>query len=396
MKAFLNKMKGALALALSMSLFSNTIFAAEPLSAEAQGVKSVPQTEVSAEEIAALALPQMTMEEALKRAKKHNTSLRDIADQIEMMQDADEKIYDRVGSVNIPNYDYKKWTNAGWHALVSSVFQLDNGIKQARLGEEVANVGVEASVKGAFTGIVLLEDGLELSKQSAALAKTALQQGQRKYELGILSAYELEKLEIAAKQAQDTVAVTEAQLEQQYISFNHLIGENADTRYDFVYAVDFTPFEMSQTLDQYVTDKTKNDVSVKIQELAVEQAKFTQNYRSEADSGDDDADELNYDKAKRNLKTTKETMETNIRNQYLSIKNLETQYASAQADVAKAQTDYRSAQVNLQAGNVTKMVVDQAEMGVTAAENALKKLVYEHDLKVFQFENPSILSAAGA
>lgn len=395
MKAFLYKMKGALALALSMSLFSSTIFAAEPLSAEQQGVQAAPLQELTAEEVAALALPQLTMEEALKKAKKHSSSLRDLADTLEYMQDADEKIYDRVGAVSIPSYDYKRWTNDVWYKLVSGVFALDNGIKQTKLGEQVANLGVEAAVKGYFMQIVLMEDGLELAKQKAEMDKIAYQQGQTKHRLGLLSTYELDKLQIAAQQAQDTVTNTEAALEQQYISFNSLIGENADKRFDFVYDVEFTPFTMNQTLDQYVNDKTKNDISIQIQELKVEDAKFTSNYRSESDSGDTaDKDKLSYDQQKRALKTAKENLEKEIRNAYLDIQQLETKYASAQADLKKAQADYRAVQVNLQAGNVTKTTVQQAKMGVTAAENALKQLAYQHDMKVFQFKNPSMLTAA--
>ncbi len=395
MKTFLYKAKGALALALSMSLFSSTIFAAEPLSAEQQGVQSVPLQELTAEEVAALALPQLTVEEALKKAKKHSSSLKDLADTLEYMQDADEKIYDWVGAVSIPSYEYKRWTNDAWYTLVSNVFALDNGIKQTKLGEQVANLGIEAAVKGYFIQIVLMEDGLELAKQKAELEKIAYQQGQTKYRLGLLSTYELDKLQIAAQQAQDTVTNTEAALEQQYISFNSLIGENADKRFDFVYDVEFTPFTMDQTLDQYVNDKTKNDISIQIQELKLEQAKFTSNYRAESDSGTTaDNDKLNYDKAKRDLKTAKENLEKEIRNAYLDIQQFETKYASAQADLRNAQANYRAVQVNLQAGRVTKTTVQQAKMGVTAAENALKQLVYQHDMQVFQFKNPSMLTMA--
>ena len=387
MKAFLYKMKGALALALSMSLFSSTIFAAEPLSAEQQGVQAAPLQELTAEEVAALALPQLTVEEALKKAKKYNANLRDLADTIDSLQEADEKLYDRVGTANIPSYDYKRWVSSQAYTIFSNMFTLSNLLQQSKLGEEAASLGVEALIRGSFVSIVLTEDGLELAKQKAELEKIAYQQGQTKHRLGLLSTYELDKLQVAAQQAQATVETTQADLEQQYISFNNLIGENADKRFDFVYDVEFTPFTMNQTLDQYVNDKTKNDISIQIQELKVDDAKFTNNFRSELDTGATaDNDELSYDKAKRALKTAKENLEKEIRNAYLDIQQYETKYASAQADLKKAQADYRAVQVNLQAGRVTKTTVQQAKMGVTAAENALKQLAYQHDMQVFRFK----------
>jgi outer membrane protein TolC len=76
---------------------------------------------------------------------------------------------------------------------------------------------------------------------------------------------------------------------------------------------------------------------------------------------------------------------------------METMYASAQADLNKAQANYRVAQVNLQAGNVTKTTVEQAEMGVISAQNALNEIVHNYNMLVYTFENPTLLSnAAGA
>ena len=106
---------------------------------------------------------------------------------------------------------------------------------------------------------------------------------------------------------------------------------------------------------------------------------------------------MTYDSAKRALKTAKEDKELLIRNTYLQLGQMETMYASAQADLNKAQANYRVAQVNLQAGNVTKTTVEQAEMGVISAQNALNEIVHNYNMLVYTFENPSLLStAAGA
>ena len=100
---------------------------------------------------------------------------------------------------------------------------------------------------------------------------------------------------------------------------------------------------------------------------------------------------MTYTQEKRALETAREEKETLIRNTYLQIKSLETEYASAQADLKKAQADYRVAELSLQTGAVTKTAVEGAAMGVTQAENALKALVYEHDMLVYKFQNPSML-----
>ena len=392
MKAILYKAKGALALALAMSLCSTQVFAAEALSAEQQGVQVAPVVEKTEEEVAPL--PTLTYEEALAKAKKHSPDLRDIQDTADFLQETKEDLWDS-GYFNIPTYDYQKWVNDGWWAVTSAAFQTDMGMQQNSIGRELTELALEVTVKSYFTTILSDLDNLELVQVNADMQKKLYQQGQKKYSLGLLSKYNLDQLEIAAKQAQDTVDQLEAKLEQEYIKLNNLMGEKTDQRFTFVYDVAYEPYEMTQTMDQYINDKTSNDLNIQLAELKLESAKFSKNYLKESSNGSEqNQNDLTYDQAKRALKTAKEDKALAIHNAYLQIQQLETAYTSAQADLTKAQADYRAVQVNYQAGNVTKTAVEQAEMGVLKAEIALRQNAYNHDMLVFTFENPSLLGSS--
>lgn len=392
MKAILYKAKGALALALAMSLCSTQVFAAEALSAEQQGVQVAPVVEKTEEEVAPL--PTLTYEEALAKAKKHSPDLRDIQDTADFLQETKEDLWDS-GYFNIPTYDYQKWVNDGWWAVTSAAFQTDLGMQQNSIGCKLTELALEVTVKSYFTTILSDLDNLELVQTNANMQKKLYQQGQTKYRLGLLSKYNLDQLEIAANQAQDTVKQLEAKLEQEYIKLNNLMGEKSDQRFTFVYDVSYEPYKMNQTMDQYINDKTNNDLTIQLAELKLESAKFGKNYLKEStNSSEQNQNDLTYDQAKRALKTAKEDKALAIRNAYLQIQQLETAYASAQADLTKAQADYRAVQVNYQAGNVTKTAVEQAQMGVLKAEIALRQNAYNHDMLVFTFENPSLLGSS--
>ncbi len=392
MKAILYKAKGALALALAMSLCSTQVFAAEALSAEQQGVQVAPVVEKTEEEVAPL--PTLTYEEALAKAKKHSPDLRDIQDTADFLQETKEDLWDS-GYFNIPTYDYQKWVNDGWWAVTSAAFQTDLGMQQNSIGRKLTELALEVTVKSYFTTILSDLDNLELVQTNANMQKKLYQQGQTKYRLGLLSKYNLDQLEIAANQAQDTVKQLEAKLEQEYIKLNNLMGEKSDQRFTFVYDVSYEPYKMNQTMDQYINDKTNNDLTIQLAELKLESAKFGKNYLKEStNSSEQNQNDLTYDQAKRALKTAKEDKALAIRNAYLQIQQLETAYASAQADLTKAQADYRAVQVNYQAGNVTKTAVEQAQMGVLKAEIALRQNAYNHDMLVFTFENPSLLGSS--
>ncbi|MBR5270256.1 MAG: TolC family protein, partial [Anaerotignum sp.] len=377
------------ALTLAMSLFCPQVFAAEALSAEEQGVKPVSLAPVEE------ALPQLTVEEALDKAKKHDPELRNIEDALELVVERVEDFDDKVGSVSLPNYDFERWTESdALYQMYYGVLMMEQGEKQAKIGKSLQNLVLETTVRTYFTTILSIEDGLELAKESAEMQQKTYMQGYTKYRLGMLSKYNLDQLEITAQKAKNSVITTEATLEQMYISLNDLIGENPEKRFELVYDTSFVPYEMSKSMDQYIKGAMEDDLMIQMQELTTELAKFQANYRPLSNDSQTslEDDRLAYTKADRALKKAKSDKETLIRNTYLKIKALETEYASAQADLKKAQADYRVAQLSYQAGMATKMAVEGAAMGIAAAETALNALVYEHDMLVYSFENPSLLS----
>lgn len=382
MKRMLYKGKGVLALALVMSLCGTQTFAAQSLSAK--------------EEVAqAQALPQLTVAEALAKAKKHSPDLREIQNTLNYLDDTMDYIDHRAGGmVTVPDVEYKKWVSDGWQKLVSAVYQAEQGQKQARIGEKLQNLGLELSVKSYFTSIKSNEDTLALAKKNAELQKKLYVQGAEKNRMGLLSQYKLEQLELAAKQAQDRVALLETSMEQIFIKLNDLMGENADARFEYVYDVSFTPYRMTLDMEQYISTALKEDLTIQMQELALDSAKFSKNFVSDLSTPlETRKQELDYNNAKRAYKTAKTEKATVIRSTYLQLQQMETQILSAQSDLTKAQTDYRVAQVNLQAGNVTKIAVEQAELGMIQAQNALHELVYQYDMLVYRFEHPSLLGS---
>lgn len=388
----LNFYKRALALALCMSLCSTTAFAKEnvALSAEEQGVKAAVTVDTTETEVA---LPVLTLEDAIKKVKKQNATLRGLQDTADMLQENKEDLWDSVGYFSpITNYDYKKWVNDAWYVVNSSMFTIASSMEQTKYGLEVAEYGAEFVTKSCFTSILNVQENLKLVQKNAELQEILYQQGKVKNEIGLLSNYNLESLRVAAESAKASEESLLNSLEQLYITMNNLMGEKTDARFTYVYDIEYAPYEMSRPMEQYIADKTKNDPSIKMLELNVELAKFNQNYRAESDTGSSDATlEYNLNDANRTLKNTKTSMEKNLKNTYLQIQQKESDYASALTDLEKAKLDYRTAQVNYQAGNATTITAQQAELGVLQAEIVLQGLIYEHDLLIYQFEHPSMI-----
>ncbi len=381
------KAKGALALALSMALFSTTLFA----DTRAYAAQAVSKAEENI-------LPELTYEAALEKAKKHSPDLRDIADTAEFLQKTKEDLWDRVGYFDSPDYDYQRWVNDGWHMVTSSAFSTTTSMKQNSYGEAITKLGLEAGVKNYFITILSQEDNLELMKKNMELQQKLYKQGKTKYQLGLISKFDLDKLETETNNLADSITLVESALEQIYTQFNSLLGESPEKRFQLVYDVSYEPFTLNQTMDQYINGKDNASNTLKILELNVESAKFKKNYLPESSTGSEaNQNNLSYDQAKRSLKTSKDDFALAIRNGYNAILQKETEYATAQAALKQAEADYHKAEVNYQAGNITALTLEQAQMGVDKAKNEIQQVVYDHDLAIFNFQNPDLLSGgAGA
>ena len=376
------KAKGALALALSMALFSTTLFA----DTRAYAAQSVSKAEENI-------LPELTYEAALEKAKKHSPDLRDIADTAEFLQKTKEDLWDRVGYFDSPDYDYQRWVNDGWYMVTSSAFSTTTSMKQNSYGEAVTKLGLEAGVKNYFITILSQEDNLELLKKNMELQQKLYKQGKTKYQLGLISKFDLDKLETETNNLADSITLVESALEQIYTQFNSLLGESPEKRFQLVYDVSYEPFTLNQTMDQYINGKVNASNTLKILELNVESAKFKKNYLPESSTGSEaNQNNLSYDQAKRSLKTSKDDFALAIRNGYNAILQKETEYATAQAALKQAEADYHKAEVNYQAGNITALTLEQAQMGVDKAKNEIQQVVYDHDLAIFNFQNPDLLS----
>ena len=397
MKAFFYKTKGvaALAMALTMTMGAVPVLAADPvaLSADAQGVQTA-KTKPIEEAEAPKPLQKLTEEDAYAKARKNSPDLREIQETVDYLYEVKGDFWDK-GFTSVPTYNYQKWNNAGLYAINTALFQTETGIQQSSIGRQMTELGLQMAVKSYFTSIHTDLDNMQLAQENVKTQEKLLEQAELKYKLGMMSKYNYDKQKTALAQAKDSITQLENSLEQKYIKLNDLMGEKAETRFELVYDTTFKPYEMTHTMEQYITNKTQNELSIQLLELNLETAKFNKNYMSDAITGQQmEKNKVDYDKAMRALKNARSDMELAIKNTYLQIQQLETAYQTAVTDLEKAQADYRAVQVNYQAGNVTKLTVEQARMGILQKELALKSLAYNHDMLIFSFEHPSLLGSS--
>lgn len=388
-RRFFMKYKLALLLTLAMMMpTATTAFAAET-STETAAESNSEEGTVSTEESG---IWQLTYEEALELAEDNSSDLDNVAEKAEYLQDLKEDIWDITGSFSVPTVSYQQWVDDEVYSIYSQIQSISSSMTQNRYTEEIIKLTLESTVKSYFTSILSDESSLEVAKKEAEVKKTQYLQGQTKNKMGLISDYDLRTLETDYKTAVDNVETLERTIEEEYRSFNQLLGINDDTEYELVYDIEYTPYEMGQNMTQYIQNKLNTDYTIKQLEQNVDDAEFNKNYMSMSSTNSQSAsNKYSYEEAKSTLKTAKEDKELAIQNAYNEVQELENQYETAQRNLETAKSNLELAELNYSLGRNTALDVTKAELDVEEAENTLAQIVYSHDMKVYQLENTELL-----
>lgn len=388
-RRFFMKYKLALLLTLAMMMpTATTAFAAET-STETAAESNSEEGTVSTEESGVW---QLTYEEALELAEDNSSDLDNVAEKAEYLQDLKEDIWDITGSFSVPTVSYQQWVDDEVYSIYSQIQSISSSMTQNRYTEEITKLTLESTVKSYFTSILSDESSLEVAKKEAEVKKTQYLQGQTKNKMGLISDYDLRTLETDYKTAVDNVETLERTIEEEYRSFNQLLGISDDTEYELVYDIEYTPYEMGQSMTQYIQNKLNTDYTIKQLEQNVDDAEFNKNYMSMSSTNSQSAsNKYSYEEAKSTLKTAKEDKELAIQNAYNEVQELENQYETAQRNLETAKSNLELAELNYSLGRNTALDVTKAELDVEEAENTLAQIVYSHDMKVYQLENTELL-----
>lgn len=388
-RRFFMKYKLALLLTLTMMMpTATTAFAAET-STETAAESTSEEGTVSTEESGVW---QLTYEEALELAEDNSSDLDNVAEKAEYLQDLKEDIWDITGSFSVPTVSYQQWVDDEVYSIYSQIQSISSSMTQNRYTEEITKLTLESTVKSYFTSILSDESSLEVAKKEAEVKKTQYLQGQTKNKMGLISDYDLRTLETDYKTAVDNVETLERTIEEEYRSFNQLLGISDDTEYELVYDIEYTPYEMGQSMTQYIQNKLNTDYTIKQLEQNVDDAEFNKNYMSMSSTNSQSAsNKYSYEEAKSTLKTAKEDKELAIQNAYNEVQELENQYETAQRNLETVKSNLELAELNYSLGRNTALDVTKAELDVEEAENTLAQIVYSHDMKVYQLENTELL-----
>lgn len=339
----------------------------------------------------------ITYDEAIELATKENSSLKQISDTLDYINDTKSLMFAGSNYPMLPDDGSNYLVTAARFQQLSAVNSLNTQQKSLRLTQELTDLSIEAGVKGEMTTISVLEQNYKLAKESLELAKEQLSQTSTMYRLGMVSKSDYEKAMKEVANQEQQIKQLEMSMEQEYNSFAKLLGIDENEEFQIEYNVEYEPVEKITDMDAFVNTKIKTDLALQMEKQNVDSASFGLNLFIDTGNGTDyDKQKLDVKTAERNYADSVKAKENSIKNAYIGLQNTESERKVLENKLAQAKADYETAKVNYQVGNITKLQLDSAELAITQAEIALEQNTLTHDINKFMLDNTCLLSGASS
>ena len=338
----------------------------------------------------------ITYDKAVEMAIKNTSSLKTIDEAVELMEDNKEMLFTSLnGYLPLSGVSHQVESSIG--NLLESIGSIDGSTKSYKYKKIMLKETAELMVKNYFNTIVTSEKSLELAKESLVLKQRECNELIAKNKLGMVSDNELDTAKNEVTTLQQNVKMAELAIDNVYDELANAIGLKVGEEFEIDYEITYEPLTITTSLESYITVKSQSEPSVVAAKADVESADFQKKVSITDDtpySYEEKTNALNA--ADRTYGDTVKNIKTSILNGYNTIMQLESKEKTLQTALDDAKRTYDTAKTNFEVGNITQLKLDQASLAVKNAENDLLSNASSHDLLVFQFNHPYMLSGSGS
>lgn len=329
----------------------------------------------------------LSYDEAVRRAIASNNSLKNLEDNVELIEKSLEwSEYSFYGISYVPYSDII--------ALVRQVDSFENSLSSIPLSKELNEDLSKFMVFNSATSIESMKLDIKLLEESIALEEENIKNLEIKNKLGIVSDNEVKTAKLSVDLSKSNLELLRISFDAEYQTLNRLLKSNLKNKTIISYEPDIVKFSVAN-IDGYIEQKIKNAPTIKLKEISLNQAEYQKNTSSyEVDETGLDLikTENDYKAAERDLNDSKLDLEKTIRSLYNQLKQLEGKEKTLGLDLEKAINSYNNAVTNYEAGNAIMYQVEQARLGILKVEVDLQKNRIDYDKLKFLIDKPYLSS----
>lgn len=350
-----------------------TAFAAEP-TAEAE----TPQVRV------------ITYDEAVDLAIKNNTNIKSLKDNVETLEDNQEKLGNALFYQTIPGVSQSETTylDSNTVGILTSLNTIETSLKNAKYSEKMLKDGCELVVKNYMTQIVNGERNVDMLTDSLKISSENLRFAGIKYDLGMISETDYTTAKSDYEKTKLNLDMTKLNLETNYNGFSRLIGLKTDEKYIVDYNIAYEKYPDVSDVNGLANRLIYDDPSLKIAEGTVNNAEFGMKYVALENGDNYDTRKQSVTDAGRKYNDTKNDLVLAVKNGYITVKQAELNIERLTLNVENAQKAYDNAVVSHKVGYITDIQLEGAELALKSAKAELAEAIQSHDMAKFMLERP--------
>jgi len=322
----------------------------------------------------------LTLEKAVEKAKAKSESLKKLEENI---QDAEEAI-DKL------ELSYSSGLSLG------QLEAAKRSLEKLKISKTITENSLELQVNQMFINIKNAEKSLAVTKYSLELAKKNLDIARQKYDLGMISTKDMEAQETSYNKNLENIDKQQKSINELYKTLNELMDEDKNKQYHLAFEVDYTPLTGNFDIDTYVKEALAQNLSLKAENLSVEDAEDTVSYYWAGANATYDKyldEKENLEDAKKSYTESKNNLEDKIKDTYDDLLDYEKDYATAQKDLADAIEDYEILKLKYNLGQATKLQLESEKLNVVKAQIEIQQLIYNYNTLLYKFNHTELLSS---
>ncbi len=326
----------------------------------------------------------MSLQEAVNLALKHSNKVKQIDFDIERSEEVRKQAADRVNFIPV-GAGHDPQAVAAFTGLVA----VDMGLQMTKKSKELEKDKVTLNVFNKYTNALAANKKYELAKLELDKAKRDWQVALLSLDAGIISKSQIKLAEAGNKSAQLNYALAAKEVEKAYQDLNAIIGRRAQDRPLLIDEVEYVPLEV-ENIDFTVVRIMDGNPAIWLAEEQVQLAKIQLDLYSWNDPTREpyNAKKIDIEKAELSAVDAKKQMRDGLYSLYQGILQLEDNYKLAEQGLKVSIEDYNIKKLQYDVGMLSKQDYLAAELALSKAENNFNQIIYQHEALKQTFYKP--------
>jgi len=272
------------------------------------------------------------------------------------------------------------------HALQETEHQ----VELLRFQHQQSKLVVENTLRGLILTVAELEANIEALEANLALTEESLRRITIRHEFGLASNNEVVAARRALTLGQMGLTQRQANLYNARNSLNYLLGQPLSQYTIIKFDLDLP--EIPEDLTEHISEILPTTPTIRRLQMYVDREHEAMRAYRGTERDTRTALREAYESAVQRRDQAKRTMEAVLRRAYNDLANLQTQQEVQLLELYRTQQALEVAETSLRLGRITRHEVQQAQLAVFQAEQAIASILNQKWALAFRLENPSLLN----